>query len=120
MGTQVTITAYTSDEAKARAGMEAAFSEFRRLDALLSVWKKGSEVARINEAAGKGPVSVSDETGLQTAEPFFAIFADLQPDPRVVLLHGRSGKIRFNLSAEPLLKQWVRALRQLLQKRYRI
>jgi hypothetical protein len=36
------------------------------------------------------------------------------------LLHGRGGRIRFELKPEPLLEQWVRRLRQLLQNRYGI
>jgi hypothetical protein len=40
-------------------------------------------------------------------------------DP-IALLHGRSGKIRFDLDPEPLLPRWLRRLYQLLQKRYQI
>ncbi|MHC4434188.1 MAG: efflux RND transporter periplasmic adaptor subunit, partial [Planctomycetota bacterium] len=71
-------------------------------------------------AGGKVPVSVEDETGLEAAEPFFQIYADLNQRPAVALLHGRSGQIRFNLHSEPLLEQWVRRFRQLLQRRYQI
>jgi thiamine biosynthesis lipoprotein len=42
--------------------MAAAFAEFDRLDALLSVWKPGSDVLRLNAAAGDAPVRVSGET----------------------------------------------------------
>jgi len=73
-------------------------------------WLGGGEVA----------VSVQDQTGLQAAEPFFQIYADLQPAPGVVLLHGRSGKLRFTLNPKPLLLQWIHMFRQLLQKRYQI
>ena len=38
----------------------------------------------------------------------------------VVLLHGRSGRIRFDLEPEPLLPRWLRRLWQLLQKRYQL
>ncbi len=71
---------------------------------------------------GGGEVAVSrkDDTGLQTAEPFFQIFADIQFNPAVMFFHGRSGKLRFTLHPEPLLFQWGRKLRQLLQKRYQI
>jgi len=71
-------------------------------------------------AGGDVPVSVKDETGLETAEPFFQIYAKLDKLPEVAFLHGRSGQIRFYLDSEPLLKQWIRKLRQLLQKRYQI
>ena len=71
-------------------------------------------------AGGEVPVSVTDESGLQTTEPFFQIYADLKQMPAVAFLHGRSGHIRFNLYPEPLLEQWFRKFRQLLQKRYQI
>jgi FAD:protein FMN transferase len=62
MGTRVTLTASTGDANAAVAAFAAAFAEFDRLDALLSVWKPGSDVLRINAAAGVAPVPVSDET----------------------------------------------------------
>ena len=73
-------------------------------------WLGGGEVA----------VSGSDETGLQAAEPFFQIYADLELDPAVAFLHGRSGKLRFSLHPKPLLMQWGHKFRQLLQRRYQI
>ena len=73
-------------------------------------WLGGGDVA----------VSVTDESGLTTQEPFFQIFTDVPETGDVSLLHGQSGKIRFSLGYEPLLKQWTRMLRQLLQKRYQI
>ena len=69
---------------------------------------------------GEVPVSVTDETGLLSAEPFFQIYATIQPSPDVVLLHNRSGKLRFTLNPKPLLLQWAHKLRQLIQKRYQI
>jgi putative peptide zinc metalloprotease protein len=73
-------------------------------------WRGGGEV----------PVSVTDETGLQAAEPFFQIYAHIQSSPEVMLLHGRSGKLRFSLNPKPLLLQWAHKFRQLLQRRYQI
>ncbi|MEA3416871.1 MAG: hypothetical protein U9R02_12075 [Thermodesulfobacteriota bacterium] len=73
-------------------------------------WHGGGEIA----------VSLSDESGLQTAEPFFQIYANLRTDPSVAFLHGRAGKLRFTLHPKPLLMQWGRKFRQLLQKRYQI
>jgi hypothetical protein len=58
--------------------------------------------------------------GLQAAEPFFQIYASVQSSAKVLLLHGRSGKLRFTLNPKPLLFQWEQKLRQLLQKRYQI
>jgi putative peptide zinc metalloprotease protein len=73
-------------------------------------WRGGGEV----------PVSVRDETGLQTTEPFFQIYADIESGQGVVLRHGRSGKLRFTLNSKPLLFQWTHKLRQLIQRRYQI
>jgi FAD:protein FMN transferase len=62
MGSQVTITAYVDDEARAVAAFEAAFAEFDRLDKLLTVWTPDSDVSKINAAAGTSAVKVSDDT----------------------------------------------------------
>jgi len=61
MGTALNVSAWTSDEAAAVAAFERVFNEFDRLDALMSVWKEGSDILRINAAAGKSPVAVSPE-----------------------------------------------------------
>jgi thiamine biosynthesis lipoprotein len=36
-------------------------AEFRRLDAMMSLYRDGSEISKVNLAAGKGPVKVSPE-----------------------------------------------------------
>jgi len=62
MGSELNLTAWTADEAKATAAFEAVFAEFDRLDALMSVWREGSDIVRLNAAAGEKPVPVSRET----------------------------------------------------------
>ncbi len=62
MGTLLTLTASTIDPAAAEAAFREVFTDFDRLDALLSVWKPGSDVLRLNEAAGDHAVPVSRET----------------------------------------------------------
>jgi FAD:protein FMN transferase len=62
MGSAVNLSAFTADEPAAVAAFEKVFAEFDRLDALMSVWKEGSDVLRINGAAGKHAVAVSPET----------------------------------------------------------
>jgi thiamine biosynthesis lipoprotein len=62
MGSLVELSAWTTQEADAVAAFDAAFREFDRLDALLSVWKEGSDVLRLNANAGRGPVAVSADT----------------------------------------------------------
>jgi len=67
---------------------------------------------------GAVPVSASDSSGTQATEPFFEVRANVANTAPAVLVHGRGGRIRFDLPAEPLLSQWIRRLRQLLQNRY--
>lgn len=69
MGTELRLTAWTADEPGAKAAFEAAFHEFDRLEELLSTWREGSDVQRLNAAAGKKPASVGTELRnvLQTA-----------------------------------------------------
>jgi thiamine biosynthesis lipoprotein len=62
MGSDVRLTAFVADESRALPAFEKAFDEFDRLDRLLSVWKAGSEVLRINAGAGHAPVTVGAET----------------------------------------------------------
>jgi len=69
---------------------------------------------------GEVPISTKDQTGRQAAEPFFQIYANVIPGADVVLLHGRSGKLRFTLDSKPLVFQWGRMFLQLLQRRYQI
>jgi thiamine biosynthesis lipoprotein len=59
MGSEVHLTAWTADETAALAAFDAVFDEFDRLDALMSVWKEGSDIERLNRAAGDTPVPVS-------------------------------------------------------------
>src|SRR5262245_20471128 len=61
MGTELQLTAWTKDEAAAVAAFEAVFQEFDRLEELLSNWREGSDVQRLNAAAGKDPVPVGAE-----------------------------------------------------------
>jgi len=62
MGSQLKLAAWTTDEPRALDAFEHAFREFDRLEALLSVWKDGSDVVRMNQSAGISPVKVSRET----------------------------------------------------------
>ena len=62
MGSSLQVSLWTADDAGAAAAFDAVFAEFDRLDRLMSVWKEGSDVQRLNMAAGDHPVSVSAET----------------------------------------------------------
>jgi FAD:protein FMN transferase len=61
MGSTVHVSVSTADEAAAVEPIAKVFDEFDRLDALMSVWKEGSDVLRINEAAGRTSVGVTPE-----------------------------------------------------------
>ncbi len=61
MGSSLALTVWTTDEPAARAAFEEVFAEFDRLENLMSVWREGSEVLRLNAAAGGEPVHVSPE-----------------------------------------------------------
>jgi len=69
MGSELRLTAWTADEAAAQSSFDAVFKEFDRLDALMSVWRAGSDVLRINAAAGDAavPVSADVREALRTA-----------------------------------------------------
>src|SRR5262245_14633301 len=62
LGSALQVKVWTADGAGAAAAADAVFAEFDRLDHLLSVWKEGSDVLRLNAAAGREPVRVSAET----------------------------------------------------------
>jgi putative peptide zinc metalloprotease protein len=84
--------------------------EKERLPSAAIGWAGGGDVA----------VDMSEQSGTRTAEPFFEVRANIGEAGESQLLHGRGGRIRFDLPAEPLLRQWMRKLRQLLQNRYGI
>jgi putative peptide zinc metalloprotease protein len=67
-----------------------------------------------------GEMAVSPDDPQKAAEPFFEVHAEIGAQPSATILHGRSGKIRFDLEPEPLLPRWFRRLQQLLQKRYQL
>lgn len=74
-----------------------------------------------------GPVKVrlDDAQGRHSAEPFFLVVGRIEKpahssDRPQLLWQGRTGFIRFDLPWSPLLVQWVRSFRQLLQERYNI
>jgi thiamine biosynthesis lipoprotein len=59
MGSELRLTAWTADENAARATFDAVFAEFERLEALMSTWRRASDVVRINAAAGVQAVPVA-------------------------------------------------------------
>ena len=61
MGTELRLTAWTTDEAGAVNAFKEIVQEFDRLEGLLSNWRENSDVQRLNAAAGKHPVPVGTD-----------------------------------------------------------
>jgi putative peptide zinc metalloprotease protein len=71
-------------------------------------------------AGGEVAIDMADQSGRSAAESFYEVRLPVGGAQGVELFHGRSGRVRFQLPDEPLLRQWWRRLRQLLQSRYGI
>lgn len=82
-------------------------AEQRHLPSAALAQNAGGEVALARDAKGEAVA----------AETFYEVRAKLAARPEAVLLSGLTGRIAFDLPAEPLGWQWVRALRQAFQKR---
>lgn len=91
MGTTFTIVAYDEDRLKLEAAVDEAFEEVRRLDSLLSNYKRDSEWSRINREAGAGPVRISGE--------LFALLA-------ACVDYSRRSEGAFDITVAPLVKAW--------------
>ncbi len=61
MGTIVEITSVHSSDWRIKTATDAAFQEIRRLESLFSSYREDSEISRINNSGGKGPVRVAPE-----------------------------------------------------------
>ena len=61
MGSELHLTAWTTDPAAARSAFDDVFRELERLEALMSVWRENSDVLRINAAAGERAVRVDSD-----------------------------------------------------------
>jgi FAD:protein FMN transferase len=59
MGSMLTISAWTTNESAAGAAFDEVFTEFTRLEQLMSTWIADSDVSRVNRGAGVRPVPVS-------------------------------------------------------------
>ena len=66
MGTEITVSAWTANEAAAAHAFDACYDEIRRIEILMTDWERPgepeSDVVKINKAAGKEAVKVSAET----------------------------------------------------------
>jgi thiamine biosynthesis lipoprotein len=61
MGSEIRVAAWTADETGTDAACREVFAEFDRLDTMMSVWRAGSDIVRLNAAAGDHAVPVSPE-----------------------------------------------------------
>jgi len=61
MGSEVRLTAWTPDAPAAAAAFDEVLREFERLEALMSVWRDGSDVQQLNAASGRNAIHVSAE-----------------------------------------------------------
>jgi thiamine biosynthesis lipoprotein len=61
MGSELKLTAWSADEAAVQQLFDEVFARFDRLDSMMSVWRQGSDILRLNDAAGEHPVQVAPE-----------------------------------------------------------
>jgi thiamine biosynthesis lipoprotein len=61
MGSELRLTAWSADEAAVQRLFDEVFARFDRLDSMMSVWRQGSDILRLNEAAGEHPVPIAPE-----------------------------------------------------------
>ncbi|MEN6532882.1 MAG: FAD:protein FMN transferase [Bryobacteraceae bacterium] len=91
MGTTYTVILYGEDEQQLQETAEAAFSEVRRLDRMLSNYRPQSEWRQMNLNAPKGPVKVSQE-----------LFDLLQ----ACVSYNVRSKGTFDIGVGPLMRVW--------------
>ena len=97
MGTDVTITAVAGTIEEGEAAIEAGMAELRRLDEMMSLYKDGSEITKVNLSAGKKPVKVSPEM-IEVVE-------------RAAEISKLSGGV-FDITVGPLVVLWQMRLKE--------
>ena len=91
MATRFEIVLHGERTAALRAAAEEAFEEIEHLEAQLSQFRSGSEIANLNARAGKEPVRVTP--------PLFALLLHCRK------LHDETGGA-FDITVAPLLRCW--------------
>jgi len=91
MGTTYSVVVYGTDRYKMQSAVELAFDEVRRLDQLLSNYRKDSELSRLNQDAAERPVKVSKE-----------LFDLLSACVR----YSEASEGAFDITVGPLMKVW--------------
>lgn len=93
MGTIVSVTVFSDDEAAADRAIEAAFDEVARVEALTTRYAPDSEVSRLNAAADDGARPVADPEVAEIVERSL----------RVSTLSGGA----FDVTVAPLVDLWA-------------
>lgn len=91
MGGVFTVTAYSKNRTQLEAAVTESLEEAKRVDGLLSNYKKDSEWSKVNQLAGQGPVAVSQEL-------FQLLEACLQ--------YSRLSEGTFDITVGPLMRRW--------------
>ncbi|MBZ2186733.1 MAG: FAD:protein FMN transferase [Bryobacter sp.] len=91
MGGVFTVTAYSRDRIQLEAAVTESLEEARRIDQLLSNYKRDSEWSRVNRLAGQSPVTVSRE-----------LFDLLE----ACLRYSRQSEGTFDITVGPLMRRW--------------
>ena len=91
MGATYTVIAYAEDRQQLEDGLEAAFAEARRLEAMLSNYAPASEWSKVNRLAAERPVPVSQE--------LFDLLSSC-------VEFGRQSEGTFDITVGPLMRVW--------------
>ncbi len=94
MGVRVRIVLYAPQEVTARTAAASAFERFAELEAVMSDYRSDSELMRLCDRAGEGPVPVSED-----------LFVVLESAQEVAALSGGA----FDITAGPLIRLWREA-----------
>jgi len=89
MGTIFNIVAYGTNREHLESAIAEAFGEAKRLDEMLSNYRPGSELSRLNQLGSRKPVNVSNE--------FFQFLS-------ACLAYSRASDGAFDITVGPLLK----------------
>jgi thiamine biosynthesis lipoprotein len=94
MGTVLEITLYTGNPARGRAALAELFAVAERLDAAMTLYDPGSDLSKLNRAAGRGPIRVD----LELAQILEA-----------AIDYARLTQGSFDVTVGPLVALWKRA-----------
>jgi FAD:protein FMN transferase len=61
MGTNIELTAAETDRSRVNDAFDAALREISSIEDMMSEWKEGSPISRVNQEAGREPVPVPEE-----------------------------------------------------------